>query len=443
MTNEFDTALAVLLILYAAVIVRQILVRGPPLSVLFLIAGGAMVALGVLTPSAALASLNFSVLIFLFSMFVFAVALEKAGVLTHIASWLLSVSRRAENVPFYLFLGFGLLSAFLVNDAIVLLSVPLLLGLSRKMRVSPVPLLLTVAYAVTVGSVMTPLGNPQNALISLSSGIPTPFTTFAVYLAIPTFLNLLIGGWLLQRWFGPDLQKAAGDAPLSVSDSVISFFPKSPEGGWVSWLRARPSVMIFPGMIAFFLANDIGSEFFHMVALPIWAIALGGALLLLLLHPTSRSLIEGVDWNTLLLFAGLFVVMGAVSAAGIFTHLDQFLAIPASTGPRSSPQTLGILMLSSLGGSQILSNVPWAALSVPFLHNLGYGASNPRIWVTLAAGTTLAGNLTLLGAASNLIVVNQAERVGVKISFFQFSRYGVPLTLITFAVTFTALLVGI
>ncbi len=443
MTTDFAIALAILLGLYATVVLRQVLTRGPPLSVLFLVAGGAMIAFGVLSPETALRSLNFSVLVFLFSMFVFALALDKAGVLTHLASWLLYVGRRAENLPFYLFVGFGLLSTILVNDAIVLLAVPLLMGLARRLKASPVPLLLTVAYAVTVGSAMTPLGNPQNALISLSSGISAPITTFVEYLAIPTFLNLIIGGWLVSRWFGPTLRTSADSTPPPSPSEVIPFFPRTPPEGWLAWVRHRPSVLIFPGTIAFLLINDIGSEFFGMVALPIWAIVLAGTLLLLLLHPVSRTLIEGIDWNTLLLFVGLFVVMGGVAAAGIFGAMDQVLPLPSASGGATSPQVIGVLMLSSLGGSQVLSNVPWTALSIPFLHNLGYGGAQAKVWLALGAGATLAGNLTLLGAASNLIVVNQAERAGLKIGFGQFARYGIPLTLITIGVTFLALWVGL
>lgn len=443
MVDSFDLALGALLVLYAAVIARQLLLRGPPLSVFFLTGGAVMIALGVLTPQQALGAVNFSVLVFLFSMFVFAVALEKAGVLTHLASWLLARGGTVERLPTYLFVGFGLLSAFLVNDAIVLLSVPLMLSLAKRAKVPPIPLLLTIAYAVTVGSVMTPLGNPQNALVALSSGISSPFSTFARYLVLPTLLNLAIGGYLVGRWFGPELSRAAGGHPEKLEPKSISFFPASPAGGWWPWIRRRPSVLIFPGTVSFLLFNDLGSSLFGMPALPIWAIALAGALLLLLLHPAGKSLLDEVDWDTLLLFVGLFVVMGAVSIAGLFAGMGNILPIPAATAGHPSAGTLAGVLVSSVLGSQVLSNVPWTALSIPFLQHLGYGSSAPEVWMALAAGSTLAGNLTLMGAASNLIVLTQAERAGVKISFYRFVRYGVPLTLITVAVTFGALLVGI
>lgn len=443
MTWDFDLAASILIATYIAVIARQVLVRGPAMSTLFLVGGGAMVAFGVITPQQALNSIDFSVIIFLFSMFVFAVALERAGILDHIAGWLLTLGKDPANIPFYLFIGFGLVSAFLVNDAFILLCVPMLIALAKKAKVSPVPLLLTIAYAVTVGSVMTPLGNPQNALVALSSGITNPFTVFAEYLVLPTIANLLVCGLIVRYWFGKQLAGARDDAERLGEGRVHPLIPEEPPGGWLKFIRSYPSVVLFPGTVAFLIIDDVAASFWNGVSFPLWAVSLAGALLLLLLQPAGRDILSDVNWDTLLLFVGLFVVMGGILAGGLFDSIGRLIPIPTATSGGSPLVPLGAVTLSSLFGSQVLSNVPWTALSIPFLKGLGYGAGNPPVWMALAATSTLAGNLTLLGAASNLILVTQAERAGVKITFTNFVKYGAPLTLVTVTVVFTFLVVGL
>src|ERR671929_847390 len=94
-------------------------------------------------------------------------------------------------------IGMGLLSAFLVNDTIALLGIPLVVYVARHAGIRPVVLLLALAFGITVGSVMTPIGNPQNLLIALQSGIPLPFTDFILYLSIPTMVNLFVTYFLL------------------------------------------------------------------------------------------------------------------------------------------------------------------------------------------------------------------------------------------------------
>jgi Na+/H+ antiporter NhaD/arsenite permease-like protein len=440
---DFELAAGILILLYAAVVARQILTRGPSISILFLVAGGAMVLFGILSPQAAFNSINFTIIAFLFSMFIFAVALDRAGVLSHLAGWLVTRGGNIENIHFYLFVGVGLISAVVVNDALVLLGVPLILILSKRIGTSPVPLLLTMAFAVTVGSVMTPIGNPQNTLVALSGEISFPFATFGEYLIVPTILNLILGGWIMTKWFGPRLR---ADATKKFGDTKFEpepLFPAEPEEGWTKWIRANPSILVFPATLGVMVVSDVGAALGRLPDEPIWAISLVGALLLLLVQPESKALLDGVDWNTLALFVGLFVVMGGVAAAGLFTTLGGVFPIPQASQAGSQPVAIAAVMGSSLFGCQVLSNVPWVALSIPLLTNLGYGIANPRIWMALAAGSTLSGNVTLLGAASNLIIVNRAEKDGVKVGFVTFLKHGLPLTILMFGVVFGCLLIGI
>ncbi|EQD29296.1 citrate transporter, partial [mine drainage metagenome] len=185
--------------------------------------------------------------------------------------------------------------------------VPLLLALARRLKVPPIPLLLTLAYAVTVGSVLTPLGNPQNLLVALDSGMPDPMGNFVLYLGLPTAVNLLLGGWLLRRWF-----RSRMDVSREEFDRWRSHPPRFfPPGNWTARLSQHPSVAIFPVTIGVLLTFSVGGTLHLLPALPIQEIVLGGAVVALLLEPGRKAIVRSVDYVTLLLFVGLFVVMAA------------------------------------------------------------------------------------------------------------------------------------
>jgi Na+/H+ antiporter NhaD/arsenite permease-like protein len=151
------------------------------------------------------------------------------------------------------------------------------------------------------------------------------------------------------------------------------------------------------------------------IDLPLTVIALAGAAPIVLLSPRRVEMVRKVDWSTLVFFAAMFVLMAAVWASGFFQGLI------GSNGITSVP----MILLVSVVLSQFISNVPFAALYVPLLQEAGAGTAE---MIALAAGSTIAGNLLLLGAASNIIIVQNAEREGETITFMEFARVGVPLT---------------
>ena len=421
-----------------AVIARQMLRRGPPVWVVFLVGAFLMVATGVLPVSAASTAIasNFSILIFLFALFLFAAGLEQAGALDHLALWVLGRARKPADVPFVLFVAIGILSAFVLNDALVLVGVPLLFALARRMRVSAEPLLLTLAFSVTVGSVPTPFGNPQNLLVSLGSGLSSPLATFLRYLLLPTIVNLLVGGLYLRRVYGKRITQESQQTE-SFAIAQTRLFPQGPI---LPLAQRYPALVVFPVTILALITVDVVAAVTGGASVPLYLIALGGAIMTLIASPGRSELFARVDWSILVLFASLFVVVAGAVAGGVLSAIEGTLPVP---GPGQPAAALGVILLTSLGGSQLISNVPWVALQIPILRSVGYGAGTPWAWVALAGGSTLAGNLTLLGAASNLIVIEQAERAGVRIGLRSFVRVGLPLTAITVGTLFAFLLVGL
>ncbi len=412
--------------------------RGPPVWGLFVVGGVATVAVGGLPAGAAASALASAapVLLFLAALFVLAGALEQSGALRHLARWLVGRARRPEELPAVIFVGFGLASAFLVNDALVVIGVPVLLAVARDRGLPSRPLLLSLAFAVTVGSVLTPFGNPQNLLVSIDSGIRAPVTTFLRWLLVPTLINLGLGA-LYVRWrYRRDLRvpdPSAGPRPRAVPRLL-------PRSGWGARLRRNPVLAVFPATVLALIGTDVASAVAGVPEVPIWITAAVGAAVLLAASPHRGAVIRRANGRILLLFAGLFVVVAGAVHGGLVSAATSAVRLP---GPSQPVPSLLAITGTSVVGAQLVSNVPWVGLEIPALVAAGFGPGTPVAWVALAGASTLAGNVTLLGAASNLIVADLGERAGVPIGLRAFVRDGLPLAALCLAVLLACLVVGL
>ncbi len=429
-------ALAVFAGTFVALIARQLSGRGPRPWMALGVGGLAMIAVGGLSPFGAVQVLlsNGPIFLLLAALFVFVAALDLNGSFEHLARWIVGRARRIEDLPFLLFVGFGLVSALLVNDALVLVGVPVILAVARRQGIPPVPLLLVLAYAVTVGSVLTPFANPQNLLVALDSGMPQPITTFLRYLLLPTVASLLLGGLYLRWAMRRELR------PSGTPVAPVPRVPLFPSGDWAARIRRAPSVVVFPAVLIALVGSELLTGLTGVPSVPIQDVALAGAAIVLVVSSARVRIVRRVDWTILLLFAGLFVVVAGGVAGGLLGGLSAVLPI-AGPGAASLPG-LGSVTLASLLGPQLVSNVPFVAIEIPLLHGLGYGAGSTTTWLALAGATTLAGNITLLGAASNLILVERAESLGVRVRLASFVRYGLPLTAIAATLLFVCLWLG-
>jgi Na+/H+ antiporter NhaD/arsenite permease-like protein len=171
-----------------------------------LIGTALMIGFQILDIQSAFKSINLDVIGFLFGMFSIVSALDKSGVLAVVSAKMLSKARNNPNLILLVFVvGLGLLSAFLLNDTMALLGIPLVMYVSKRIGIRPSILLIALSFGITIGSTMTPIGNPQNLLIALQSGIPLPFITFLRYLAIPTIVNLFLTYFILKLYYRKEL----------------------------------------------------------------------------------------------------------------------------------------------------------------------------------------------------------------------------------------------
>jgi len=371
--------------------------------------GGALAVLvsGQIAPSDALRAINPDVMLFLFGMFVVGEALTKSGYLAYIAHRFFSHAKNPDQLVLIILFGIGLLSALLMNDTLAIIGTPLVLTLATRFKLSPTLLLITLAVAITTGSVMSPIGNPQNLLIAQDSGMTAAFVTFGSWLLIPTLINLLIAFGLLRLLY-----------PGEFTNRPITCDPPRPCDRRVT-LPVRCSLVIIVLLAA---ANILGSLLGArmMVTLPL--IALAAAVPVLLLSGQRWAVLRHIDWATLVFFAAMFVLMASVWQTGFFQSFVDGSMVS------SVPMILGTSVLIS----QFISNVPFVALFQPMILQAGGGTTAQLM--ALAAGSTIAGNLTILGAASNVIIIQNAEKQGKTISFIEFAKVGIPLTILQIAV---------
>jgi len=365
----------------------------------------AVLATGQIAPAAAAKSINIDVMLFLFGMFVVGQALDESGYLSHLSYQLFKRAKTTDHLLLMILFVMGFASAFLLNDTLAIIGTPVVLLLSKKHGVPPKLLLLALAFAVTIGSAMSPIGNPQNLLIALNGNIQSPFVVFFRHLLIPTVLNLLVAYLLLKLFFrGQFHSKPLNHLQETINDPRLARLAK------------LSMMLIIILVLAKILLVSLGAKTdFRMTY-----IALAAAFPIILFSPKRLGILKRIDWPTLVFFAAMFVLMESVWDSGFFQSGIATLGLDIAP--------IYMILAISVLLSQLISNVPLVALYLPML--LHVGASTNEM-MALAAGSTIAGNLFILGAASNVIIIQNAEqKAGETLTFMEFAKIGIPLTLV-------------
>ena len=397
---EINISAIILAAVLVFIAIRQ--VGGLTLQIWQIMLGGAIAVIltGQIPIQAALKAINLDVMIFLAAMFIIGEAMQESGYLLHVSYRLFGRARSVDELILLILFGIGSLSALLMNDTLAIVGTPLMLYLSRTHQITPKLLLLSLAFAVTTGSVMSPIGNPQNLLIAINGGLADPFIVFFKFLLIPTAINLLIAYLILRLTYKGQFKSG----PINHIQEPI----KDQRLAFLSEISFALLIVLVIAKIAAVLLG-IGAEF------RLTYIALLSALPIVILSEKRLEIVRKIDWHTLIFFAAMFVLMESVWRSGIF----QSLITNASIDIYSTPTILATSVLLS----QLISNVPFVALYQPLLT----GASVKDL-MALAAGSTIAGNLFVLGAASNVIIIQNAEKSGETLTFLDFAKVGIPLT---------------
>jgi Na+/H+ antiporter NhaD/arsenite permease-like protein len=358
-----------------------------------------MVAFGVLTPAEAYAAVDYDTLVLLLGMMLMAAYLHLAGFFEWSADAILRHAGTPQRLLLYLVLTAGGLSALLVNDTVCLLLTPLVVAVIVRGGLPLFPYLMALATSANVGSVATLVGNPQNMIIGSMSGLP--FLRFSLALAPVAALSLAINYAVLAIGFRRVLAAATirYDAPVrpALDRRLLA---------WVG--------LVFGLMLVGFLAG-------RQLA---WTALAGAALVMVLARRDTHQVLKLVDWHLLLFFAALFVVVAGLNKTGLPATIYARLQPLFGTG--TTAQGWNLTWFSVLG-SNIFSNVPFVLVAGKWIGNF---ADPELMWKVLALATTFAGNLTILGSVANIIVVESA-RGHVDVGFWDYAKYGIPITILT------------
>jgi Na+/H+ antiporter NhaD/arsenite permease-like protein len=352
---------------------------------------------------------DYDTLVLLLGMMLIAAYLDMAGFFSGAAEWILIRAGTPTRLLRWVIIASGLLSALLVNDTVCLMFTPLLVAVLVRGGLPLPPYLLALAMSANIGSACTLVGNPQNMIIGHRSGIG--FAEFFLSLAPSSFLGLCVLYGILRWGYRAELR--------TLVIRPVTAEPRAPVDRRLMALTFGVLGLVTIGFLA---GANLG-----------WTAMAGGAVVMVFGRRDTHEVLKKVDWHLMVFFAALFIVVHGFNETGLPDHV--FNALEPWFGETVTAQAWNLTWLSILG-SNVFSNVPYVLVAGKWLGNL---VEPGLMWKVLALTTTFAGNLTLLGSVANLIVVESA-RGHADIGFWDYARYGIPVTLISTAIGVTVLL---
>ncbi|WP_422735625.1 SLC13 family permease [Micromonospora sp. WMMD729] len=366
------------------------------------------------------AGIDWNVIFLLLGMMLIVGVLKRTGLFEYLAIW---SAKKARGRPFpimvILVVVTAVVSAALDNVTTVLLVAPVTLLVCERLDVPPIPFLIAEVMASNIGGAATLVGDPPNIIIASRSGLS--FTDFLnvlaplVLIVIVVFIGLC--RIMFRNAFRYDAERAARVMALREADAIRD-----------RRLVVISLVVLGAVLLAFSLHTVLHLE-------PSVVAILGGLLLLALSRLDAQDVAKDVEWPTLVFFAGLFIMVGALVATGVIDTIARS-ATGAVEGKLWPATTL--LLWASAGLSAIVDNIPYVATMSPIvseLVNAEGGLDKAQVlWWALAIGADFGGNATAVGASANVVVLGIAERAGHKITFWGFTKYGLIVTVISVAI---------
>jgi len=345
--------------------------------------------------------LDIDTLILLFSMMVINANLRLSGFFKLTGAYLLRLTRKPRVFLIIEIIVVGVLSAFFLNDTVCIMFTPFLLELLLAMDRNPIPYLIALATATNIGSTATITGNPQNMIIGVASGIP--FGQFSLALAPIAILSFIFIWIVITQFYKKEFARE-NYFSIPPTQSIRYYKP----------LLIKTLVVVLGMFIAFLAGVSVAIAAF-----------IAACILLITRRVKPEKVFAEIDWGLLVFFAALFIVTGALEKNGVST---AFMAMTNISGKENVFSLSAVTVILS----NLVSNVPAVLLLKPVVTAM---ADPTAGWLTLAAASTLAGNLTLLGSVANLIVAESAQRRKVTLGFWEYTRAGLLITLLSLVVS--------
>ncbi len=352
--------------------------------------------------------IDFNVIFLLVSMMIIVSIATKSGMFNWVANELLKHTQgKPIRILFVLGLFTAITSAFLDNVTTVILIMPITFYIAKKLDINPIPYLITEVFSSNIGGTATLIGDPPNIIIGSAAGLS--FTDFIKELTGIVFVILIVALIILALFFKKQLvtteEKMASIAQIDNSHTITN-----------KALLIR-SLVVLIAVIAGFVLHDITHIETSVTAM------LGASVLLLFEKPSD--LFKEVEWNTIFFFIGLFIIIGGLEASGGIALMAKWIL----TVTQGSEKATALLILWGSGLiSGIIDNIPYTATMTPMILEIekvmGQAYAEP-LWWCLSLGACLGGNMTIIGAAANVIVSETAAAHKHPITFMQFLKYGV------------------
>ena len=358
--------------------------------------------------------IDFNVIFLLVSMMIIVHISASSGIFKWLANEILKLTKgKPKLVLFALAVFTAVASAFLDNVTTVILVMPVTFAACRKLDINPIPFLITEILCSNIGGTATLIGDPPNIIIGSAAGFS--FMDFVKELTGIVIVTVLVSISIMIFIFRKQLKSTPEKMnEVAKIDNTGSITSKS--------LAAR-SIIILLLVILGFVTHDI-------THIPTYLAAMAGASLLLIFEKPQKVLMD-VEWNTIFFFIGLFIIIGGLEAAGGIDLMAKWLLSVAN----GSKEVMALIILWASGIlSGIIDNIPYTATMAPMLATIqsieGVEYTHP-LWWCLSLGACLGGNMTIIGAAANVIVCESAGKSGYKISFMEYLKYGVTITLVS------------
>ena len=362
--------------------------------------------------------ISFDVIFLLVGMMILVEVASRSGVFKWMALQLLKSTKGHPKLVLFTLAAFtAVASAFLDNVTTVVLMMPVTFVIAKELDIDPIPFLISEVLASNIGGTATLIGDPPNIIIGTKAGLS--FTDFLYELTDIVTLIFLVSISVLIFMFRKSLvstpEKMAQIANIDNSKTITD-----------KNLMIRSMIVVFLVILGF-ITHDI-------TGIPAYAFALSGAAILLIFEK-PKEIYEDVEWMTIFFFVGLFIIIGGFEANGGISFLADKL-IELTQGSLSAATMLILWGSGILSG--VVDNIPYTATMAPLIaevqHTLPYLGNahhHHPLWWALSLGACLGGNLTIIGAAANVIVSETAASKNHPISFMRFMKYGALITFIS------------
>lgn len=362
--------------------------------------------------------IDFNVIFLLVSMMVIVSITTRSGVFNWIANELLKFTKgHPVKVLCALGLFTAITSAFLDNVTTVILIMPITFAIAKKLDIDPIPFLLTEIFSSNIGGTATLIGDPPNIIIGSAGGLS--FIDFVKELTPVILVIMCVVITILSFIFRKKLH-ASQDKMDEVAqiDNSHTITDKA--------LMVR-STLVLALVILGFMLHDVTHIETCVVAM------LGASILLIFEKP--NEILQDVEWNTIFFFIGLFIIIGGLEASGGIKLMAEWI-LKVTQGSQAA--TSMIILWASGVISGIIDNIPYTATMAPMLveieKTMGATYAYP-LWWALSLGACLGGNMTIIGAAANVIVSENAAKSGHPISFMRFLKYGIAVVAISLTIS--------